>query len=50
MEVVVCPFERSTGILEAFKELVEPYTKDDPERLLLWTNKSFHRDTANGTR
>ena len=40
-------WEEQPGILETLRDLVEPHTKGDPERLLLWTNKSF-RNLANG--
>jgi hypothetical protein len=34
-------WETQPGILEALSELVNPHTKGDPMRFLLWTNKSF---------
>jgi hypothetical protein len=33
--------ESSPGILDALLDLLEPHTKGDPTRLLLWTNKSL---------
>ena len=34
-------WESSPGILDALLELVEAYTKGDPMRMLIWTNKSL---------
>lgn len=33
-------WERQPGILQYLEELIAPHTKGDPERVLLWTNKS----------
>ena len=32
--------DKQSGLVEKIKEIVEPYTVGDPERLLLWTSKS----------
>ena len=34
---------KNTGLAEAIKQIVEPYTVGDPERLLLWTSKSVRK-------
>jgi hypothetical protein len=34
-------WERQPGILQYLEELIAPHTKGDPERALLWTNKSL---------
>jgi len=34
---------KNSGLLEAIKQIVEPYTVGDPESLLLWTSKSVRK-------
>jgi len=34
---------KNSGLLEAIRQIIEPYTVGDPESLLLWTSKSVRK-------